>query len=93
MPGGEVTEAETPVLPAELDFEVPMLPENPEVVAMKESIHERIQAKMYHKIKEAEAMSEEQLEALLGWNEVPDLMMDTGGEEGITDAATKRKQE
>ena len=46
--------AEKPVLPADPDFEVPMLPEVPEVVATREGVHKRIQAEMYQEI---EAMS------------------------------------
>ena len=38
-------------------------------------------------------MVEEQLEAQPQWKEVPDLMMETGAEEGMPDVAVKRKQE
>ena len=37
---------------------------------------------MYHKAMEAGAIVEEQLEALLEWSEVPDLMMETREELG-----------
>ena len=33
------------------------------------------------------------MEALPGWNKALDLMMETGGEEGITDAVNKRRRE
>ena len=72
---------------------MPRLPEDPKVVSTREGVHNRIQAEMYHNAKEAEALVEEQLEALPGWNKVPNVMMETREEDGITDAATKRKRE
>ena len=42
---------------------------------MRGEIHERIQAKIQYEDKEAEAMTEEMLDAKPVWNEVPDLMM------------------
>ena len=58
-------------------LEIPMLPEDPEVIGTREDIYERIQAEMHHEDKEAEIMVEEMLEALPPWSEVPDLMMET----------------
>ena len=55
-------EVEIPVLPAEPNFKVPMLPEDQEVVSKREGVHQRIQAEMYLEIKEAE----EHLEASPG---------------------------
>ena len=43
-----------------------MILEDPEEMAVREGIHERIQAKMYHENKEGEAMTEENLHALQG---------------------------
>ena len=43
---------------------MPMLTEDPRVEVTRAGIHERIQAQMYHRCKEAEVMAEEQLEAL-----------------------------
>ena len=70
------------MLPAELDFKLPLLPANLEVVATTKGIHDRIQGEMYHKLKVAEAMGEALLEAPPGWNEVPDLMMGPEGKKG-----------
>ena len=68
----EIPEAETgPYL------EVPLIPEDPEVVKAREGIHERIQAEIQHEDKEAEVLVEEMIDASLAWNEVPDLMMET----------------
>ena len=55
------------VLP-EPDLEIPVFPENPEEIAVREGIHERIQEEIYHEDKEAEAMAEEMLEVPLEWN-------------------------
>ena len=48
---------------------------------------------MYCETKKVEAMAEEQLEALPEWNEVPDLMMETGEEVEMTNVAAKRKRD
>ena len=37
----------------EPDLEIPVIPENPEEMAVREGIHERIQAEIYHEDKEA----------------------------------------
>ena len=57
-----------------LYLELPIIPEEPENIALREGIHERIQAEIRHEDKE---MAEEILEDLPAWNEVPDLMMET----------------
>ena len=43
---------------------------------MREGIHERIQAKIYHENKERAAQAEEMLEIPPGWNEVPDFILE-----------------
>ena len=58
-------------------LEIPIISEEPETIAMREGIHERIQAEIQHEDKEAEAMVKEMLDAPPVWNEVPDLMMET----------------
>ena len=50
--------------------------DEPEVVVAREGIHERIQAEIQHKGKEAQVRSDEMLDTLPAWNEVPDLMME-----------------
>ena len=48
-------------------LDIPIIPEEPEVIATREGIHERIQAEMHHENKEAEVMAKEMLEALPTW--------------------------
>ena len=64
-----------PEIPLEPDLEIPVLPEDPEEIAVREGIHKRIQAEIHHEDKEAEVTAEEMLEVPQEWNEVPDLMM------------------
>ena len=68
-----------------------MISEEPETIAVRELIHERIQAEIQHKDKEAKGMVEEMLNTLPAWNEVPDLMMESKDARMITEAATKWK--
>ena len=70
-------------------LEIPVLPEDPEVVAAREGIHERIQGEMQYEDKEAEEL----LEAPPVWSSMLDLMMDTEGEVTRPVAATKRKRD
>ena len=59
-----------------------------------EGVHEIIQAELYHKVKGAEVMIEEQLEAPPQWNAVPDLMLDPGmDEDRFEDNAKRRRDE
>ena len=58
-------------------LEIPIIPEEPDTIAMRGGIHEIIQAEIQHEDKEAEAMVKEMLDAPPVWNEVPDLMMET----------------
>ena len=59
-------------------LEIPIISEKPEVIARREGIHERIQAEIHHKDKQAEVLAEEMLEAPPAWSEVPDLMIGNG---------------
>ena len=54
---------EIPVLPEEPDFEMQILPEDPEVVTTREGVNKRILAELYHETKAAETMAAEKLEA------------------------------
>ena len=45
---------------------------------MREGIHERIQAEIYHEDRERAFQTEEMLDTPPGWNEVEDLIMDDG---------------
>ena len=59
--------------------------EDPEEMAAREGIHERILADFHQGNKEVEASVEEMLEVPPEWNEVPDLMME---EEDVLPEAT-----
>ena len=63
---------------AEPDLEVPMVLDDPEEMAVREGIHERIQAEIYYKDKEREAQAEEMLDRPLKWNEAKDLIWEDG---------------
>ena len=79
----------------EPDLDIPVIHEDPEEIAVREGIHERMQAQIHHKDKEAEAAAEavveEMLEVPLEWNEVSDLMMEDDDVRPATEAAAKRK--
>ena len=70
---------------------MPGIPEDPQEIALREGIHERIQDKIHHEDKEAEARAEEMLEVPLEWNEVPDLMMEDKEVWPASEAAVKPK--
>ena len=55
-----------------------MILDDPEEMAVREGIHERIQAEIYHKNKEREAQAEEMLDIPPEWNEVKDLILEDG---------------
>ena len=65
----------------------------PEVVAMREGIHERRHAEIQHEEKEANMLAEEILNAPPAWNKIPDLMMKAKDGRMIPGVATKRKRE
>ena len=50
-----------PEIPPELELEFQIVPEDPVEIAVREGIHERIQAEIHHEEKEAEALVEEML--------------------------------
>ena len=89
-------EAEAPEIP-EADtgpyLEIPIIPEEPEAIAVREGIHERIQAEIQHEEKEAEVMAEEMFDTPPAWNKVPDLMMETKDGRTIPEPATKQKRD
>ena len=58
------------------DVEIPMIFDSPEEREMREGIHERIQAEIYHEDRERVFQAEERLDAPLGWNNVEDLIME-----------------
>ena len=53
-----------------------MITEEPEVIAERETVHERIQAQIQHEDKEAEVAEEVMLDIPLEWHAVPDLVME-----------------
>ena len=65
-----------PEITAEPDLEIPMILDDPEEMAVREGIHERIQAEIYHENKERAAQAEEMLEIPPEWNKVPDLILE-----------------
>ena len=91
--GNEAEDSGTPKADTGPYLEITINPENPEVVAAREVIHERIQVEIQHEDKEAEVLAEERLDAPPAWNEVPDLMMEAEDGMMILKAATKRKRE
>ena len=74
-----------PKIPPEPALEIQIIPEDLEEIAVREGIHERIQAEIHQGNKEEEARAEEMLEVPPEWNEVPDLMME---EEDVLREAT-----
>ena len=56
-------------------LDIPMITEDPEVIAEREGVHKRIQAEIQHKNKEAKVEEEVMLEVPPEWNVVPDLIM------------------
>ena len=62
-------------LDPEPSLDIPMITEDPEVIAEREGVHKRIQAEIQHKDKEAGIAEEVMLEIRTEWNAVPDLIM------------------
>ena len=81
----------SPEIPPEPALEIQIIPDDPKEIAVREEIHERIQAEIHQGNKEEEARAEEMLEVPPEWNEVPDLMIED--EDVLHQAAgsTKRK--
>ena len=65
-----------PEIPPEPALEIQIVSEDLEEIAVREGIHERIQAEIHHEDKEVEARAEEMLEVPPEWSEVPDLKME-----------------
>ena len=83
-----------PGLYPEPDLDIPILPEDPEVIAEREGIHERILSEIQHEDKEWAVAAEEMLEVSPEWIEVPDLMMEDKDGMMITEeTATKGKRD
>ena len=80
-----------PKIPPEPELEIQVIPEDPEQIAVREGIHERIQAEIHHEDKEAETTEEEMLEVSQEQNEVPDLMMEDKDVRPATEGAAKQK--
>ena len=62
-------------------------------MAVREGIHERIQAEIHQGNKEEEARAEEMLEVPPEWNEVPDLMMEEEDVLPEATGSTKRRRD
>ena len=75
------------------DLDLPIPPKDPEVLAEREGIHERIQAELQLEDKETEVFVEEMLEAPPAWKEVPDLMMVVEEKRMMPEAPVKQKME
>ena len=65
-----------PEISAKPALDIQITPEDPEEIAAREGIHERIQAEIHQGNKEVEARAEEMLEVPPELNKVPDLMME-----------------
>ena len=63
-------------------------------MAVREGIHERIQAEIYHEDKEREAQAEEMLDRPPEWNEAEDLIWEDGDifPEGLRQKKGKRDE-
>ena len=70
-----------------------MITEDPEVIAERGGVHERIQAKIQHEDKEAEMADEVLLEIPPEWNAVSDLIMEEEEELMITEMDNKWKRD
>ena len=77
----------------EPDLDIPILPKDPEAMAEREGIHERIQSGIQHKDKSAEAAEEVMLEITPKWNAVPDLILEDKEGMMITETDIKRKRD
>ena len=66
----------SPKITTEPALDIQVIPEDPEEMAAREGIHERIQGEIHHEDKERESRTEDMLEIPPEWNEVPDLIME-----------------
>ena len=62
-------------IPPKPALEIQVVPEDPEEIAGRDGIYERIQAEIHLEDKVAKARAEEMLEVPPEWNEVPDMRM------------------
>ena len=60
------------------DLEILMILDDPEEMAVREGIHERMQAEIYHDDSERASQAEEMLDTPPGWNDIEDLILDGG---------------
>ena len=67
-----------PEITAEPDLEISMILDDPEEMAVREGINERIQVEIYLENKEREAQAEEMLDIPPEYNEVKDLILENG---------------
>ena len=74
-----------PEIPSKPALEIQIIPEDPEEMAVREGIHERIQAEIHQGNKKEEARVKEMIEVPPEWNAVPGLMME---EEDVLPKAT-----
>ena len=65
-----------PEIPPEPALEIQIIPEDPDEIAVREGIHERIQTEIHQGNKKEEASADETLEVPPEWNEFPDLVME-----------------
>ena len=83
-----VDQRDPEILP-EPELEIQVIPKDPEQIAERKGIHERIQAEIHHEDKEAETTAEEMLEVSRGWNEVPNLVMEDEEVRSASEGAAK----
>ena len=73
---GTIIRSKKPEISPKPALDIQIISEDPEEIAAREGIHERIQAEKHQGNKEVEARAEEIKEVPPEWNEVPDLMME-----------------
>ena len=82
-----------PELYREPDLDILILTEDPEVIAKREGVHERIQTEIQHEDKEVEVAKEVMLEVPPEWDAVPDLIIEDEESMIITETDTKGKRD
>ena len=66
-------------------LDIPIITEDPEVIAVREGVHERIKAEIQLQDEDTEVAEELMLEIPPEWNVVPDLLMEDKKELMITE--------
>ena len=79
-----------PEISAKPALDIQITPEDPEEIAAREGIHERIQTEIHQGNKEVEVRAEEMLKVPPEWIKVPDLMMEE--EDVLPEAAGSNKR-